>query len=91
MSSPHCRHPLASHSEPTRRAAAAVDIDELRLLVDRLLLELDEREARLLADRFGLHGHESQTVRDLAARQGISADTAQIAIGRALGRLRDLL
>jgi DNA-directed RNA polymerase sigma subunit (sigma70/sigma32) len=60
-------------------------------LVDRLLLELDEREARLLADRFGLQGHESQKVKDLAARRGTSADTTQVAIDRALWRLRDLL
>lgn len=74
-------------------AQSAIDQSEaviwpaLRPLLDDVLGELNEREREAVVRRF----FENEGFRDIGAAMGISEDTAQKRVSRALDRLRELL
>jgi len=61
---------------------------ESRHLVRRALRQLDERERRVIVDRFGLEGGEAMTLRQVGQRLGVSREAVRLVEERAMKRLR---
>ncbi len=61
--------------------------DGLRVL-DGLLHELKPRHQRVLELRFGLHGNEEHTLREVAEQMGLSAQTIRVMEVEALHKLK---
>lgn len=49
-------------------------VEQLREAVDRLLGGLEERERRIVIDRFGLSGNKEQSLRAIGKRMGVSGE-----------------
>jgi RNA polymerase sigma factor (sigma-70 family) len=63
---------------------ASIQADELRAL----LTHLSGREREVLEARYGLHGREAETLREVGDRLGISAERVRQLENRALAKLR---
>ncbi len=71
-------------------SADTTDLEEetiRRLTVSRAVAELDERDRELIALRYGA----DLTARQIAELQGVKTNTIEVALHRALGRLRGTL
>ena len=69
--------------------AGEADDDLLSVAVDTHLFDtLDSVEREVVAARFGLHGHEIRTMKQLRADLGMPNDDIRSALGSGLEKLR---
>ncbi|MDP8937848.1 MAG: RNA polymerase sigma factor RpoD/SigA [Actinomycetota bacterium] len=74
-----------------RLASSPIDAAVVAMLpgeIARLLSVLDDRERRILAQRFGLGGEEPRTLKAIAERLGLTPERVRQIEARALGKLR---
>ncbi len=82
----HSRERLAMEDIPPH-SETAPDWEQLRLVLDAAMSELDERDHDALVMRF----FRNQDLRSVGRALGVSDDTAQKRVARALDKLRELL
>lgn len=63
--------------------------DSVIQLHEAIKLELDQRETDILSRRFGLRGHEAETLRSLSSRYGITMEWVRQIEMKAIDKLRD--
>jgi RNA polymerase primary sigma factor len=72
-------------------APSPIQITEKRLLresLERMLVELTPREARVLRLRFGLNGDHAHTLKEVGERIGVTRERVRQIEGKALRKLR---
>jgi len=72
---------------PDQAMGANESIDQVLLLLDKL----NDREKEVLSMRFGLNGHEPQTLEDISKALGCTRERIRQIQNKALSRLRNLL
>jgi len=75
----------------TPRPDHAIFSDAESKALQRLLDEIDEREATILRLRFGLDDQEPMTLKDIGAKIGLTRERVRQIQDEALRRLEDLL
>lgn len=66
----------------------AIPAGDLREVLDDVMADLPQRERRILSRRFGLHGGEPETLGEIAADLGITAERVRQLQNAALGRIK---
>jgi RNA polymerase sigma factor (sigma-70 family) len=70
---------IETYAVPESNTLEAMDLDSLRSILKKLLMVLDDREAMVIAFRYGLDGREKVTYEELGQRIGLTRErTRQI-------------